>query len=277
MDLKAGVKTIQLHTSIHEVVNEYINHWKERLPDRLEGFYLHGSIALDAYIPFSSDIDFVAMTTERLSSDEVHVLSEIHSLIESKYKPKLDGAFLTWEDLGISRADSGELLPYYNEGKIGYGSHFNAVTWWLLEKKGITILGPDIKAKQLNADAGKLTSYVMENMNSYWAGRVKRVEDSIDELVQMPQREIDEEIEWTVLGLLRQYYTVQKEDIISKTDAGEYGISNLPGEYHKIISEALHIRNNTGKSAYESNVQKIEESLRFSKFIIEHCNRNINQ
>ncbi|RIW31966.1 DUF4111 domain-containing protein [Bacillus salacetis] len=274
--MKAGVKDTHLHSSIQEVLQAYIHLWKERLPNRLEGLYLHGSIVLDAYNPNISDIDFAALTTRRLSLDELNVLSEIHTIIESRYTPKLDGPYLVWDDLGISTDSSEKPLPYYNEGEIRFGTHYNPVTWWLLKEKGITILGPDIKEKQFIADADNLRSYVMENMNSYWGVRVNNAASSIEELVQMPAREIDEEIEWTVLGLLRQYYTLNESGVISKSASGEYGVSVLPTEYHRIIREDINIRTRKGTSAYESNKQKIEESLRLSKFIIEQCNRNFN-
>lgn len=58
----------------------------ERLPNTLEGFYIQGSIALNAYVNDSSDIDFIAIINRRLSGEEVEVLAEIHSIIASNYQ-----------------------------------------------------------------------------------------------------------------------------------------------------------------------------------------------
>ncbi|WP_277674507.1 aminoglycoside adenylyltransferase domain-containing protein, partial [Piscibacillus halophilus] len=52
------------------------------------------------------------------------------------------------------------------------------------------------------------------------------------------------EVEWTVLGLLRQYYTLMEKDIISKLEAGYYGLEILPTKWHPIIQEAINIRKN---------------------------------
>ncbi|MGD6965860.1 nucleotidyltransferase domain-containing protein [Rossellomorea vietnamensis] len=72
---------ILLHNSIQEVLQGYISLWKMRLPDKLEGLYLHGSIVLDAYVKDCSDIDFAAVTRNRLAEAEIHTLKKIHEEI----------------------------------------------------------------------------------------------------------------------------------------------------------------------------------------------------
>ncbi|GAA2700603.1 hypothetical protein [Cytobacillus oceanisediminis] len=60
-----------------------------------------------------------------------------------------------------------------------------------------------------------LVSCTFENMNTYWASRIQKFEKSIEQLKYLPASLIDEEIEWTVLGLLRQFYTLRENNIIS--------------------------------------------------------------
>ncbi|WP_200411170.1 aminoglycoside adenylyltransferase domain-containing protein [Virgibacillus salexigens] len=268
---------IALHSSIYEVLNEYISLWTERLPNQLEGLYLHGSIVLDAYTYDSSDIDFVVITKNRLTEKEIQILTDIHKVIACKFvKPDLDGLFIVWEDLGESRPADNVSFPYYNGGKIGFNTHFNPVTWWLLKKKGISLLGPDITERPFNVSSRLLTSYVLENMNSYWAGRVIKIENSIEQIKNLPTSGIDEELEWIVLGLLRQYYTLKELSIISKVGAGEYGLLNLPREWHNIINEAVNIRRKIKDTVFNSDEKRINETLQFSKYLIQHCN-NIPQ
>ena len=50
-------------TSIQPVLNEYIRLTTSALPGFLAGFYLHGSLALNAFNPHFSDIDFVAVAS----------------------------------------------------------------------------------------------------------------------------------------------------------------------------------------------------------------------
>jgi hypothetical protein len=267
------VKVIKLHSSVTHVLTEYISLWKERLPNRLQGLYIHGSIVLDAFIESSSDLDFLVITGSRLTHDEVEVISEIHKVIERQFnKPKMDGAFMVWDDMEKTETCMNEAYPYYNDGVIGLDTHFNPITWWLLKNKGITILGPDIGKVMNNIEPHQLNSYVLDNMNSYWAGRLLNLEKSTEQVLQLPENDIEEEVEWTVLGLLRQYYTLKEWDIISKDGAGVYGLLNLAEEWQSIIQEALNIRRHEKVRIFNSKERQIKETIKFSKYIIQYCN-----
>jgi hypothetical protein len=110
-------------------------------------------------------------------------------------------------------------------------------------------------------------------MNSYWAQRVEKMETSITELYKLPAEDIDDEIEWTVLGLLRQFYTLKERDIISKLSAGEYALQHLPLEWHPIIKEAINIRKGEKMNIFTSDKERIDMTIRFSKYIIHYCNQ----
>jgi hypothetical protein len=56
----------------------YLRLLDERLPGRVTGLYLVGSVALDAYQPGQSDIDFVAVTDTPLSNAELYELGSLH-------------------------------------------------------------------------------------------------------------------------------------------------------------------------------------------------------
>ncbi|MBT2682315.1 DUF4111 domain-containing protein [Bacillus sp. ISL-37] len=98
-------------------------------------------------------------------------------------------------------------------------------------------------------------------------------ETSIEHLVKLPTDEIDIEIEWTILGLLRQFYTIKEYDIVSKLAAGEYGLEHLPGEWHNIIKEAMNIRKGVKEGIFSSEMERLDTTLRFSRFLINHCNK----
>ncbi|MBT2687225.1 DUF4111 domain-containing protein [Bacillus sp. ISL-47] len=245
---------------VEEILNEYINLLNGRLPKKLEGLYLHGSIALEAYVEGSSDIDFVAVTRNCLSEAETKGIAEIHRIIAEKFEqPKMDGVYVTLDEIGkLSES------YFYNNGKLGYGHFLTPVTWSLLKKKGIVFYGPE-PAFEINEN--DLMAYSYENMNTYWVSRIQKIEKSIDEVKFMPARVIDEEIEWTVLGLLRQFYTLRENDIISKLGAGEYALGHLPEKWHPIIKEAMNIRKGIKSGIFESEEERIKETIRLSKYI----------
>ena len=54
---------------VDSVINEYITLFNEHLPETIEGLYIHGSIALNAYVEDSSDIDFITITNRALAEE----------------------------------------------------------------------------------------------------------------------------------------------------------------------------------------------------------------
>nr|WP_245243402.1 aminoglycoside adenylyltransferase domain-containing protein [Mesobacillus selenatarsenatis] len=95
---------------------------------------------------------------------------------------------------------------------------------------------------------------------------------SFEQLIQLPTEQIDFEIEWTVLGLLRQFYTIKENDIVSKLAAGEYGLTQLPVEWHNIIKEAMNIRKDKKERVFNSERDRLDHAVRLSKYLINHCN-----
>ncbi|WP_203247712.1 aminoglycoside adenylyltransferase domain-containing protein [Sporosarcina beigongshangi] len=266
----------KLPIDVKIILDEYIVLFHTSLPNTLEGFYLQGSIALDAYVKDSSDIDFIAIINRRLSGGEAEILAEIHREIASTYpKSEMDGVYLMWEDIGI--LDAAEMnYPYYNEGRLSYGAYFNAITWWILKKHGINIIGPQPTALNFEIGPQHLVEYVVENMKTYWAGRIEKIEQAMENMYQFTTEEIDVEIEWSVLGLLRQYYTLKEHAIISKLGAGEYAMMHMPAEWHPVIQEAIDIRKGLDGERFVSDRERIDEALKFSKFLIDYCDRHLS-
>ncbi|MDL4839963.1 aminoglycoside adenylyltransferase domain-containing protein [Aquibacillus rhizosphaerae] len=112
-------------------------------------------------------------------------------------------------------------------------------------------------------------------MNTYWINTIQTAENLINDLANKPIEEIDFEIEWTVLGLLRQFYTLQEYNIVSKMDSGKYGLLHMPVEWHSIIEEAINIRKGVNKRSFVSEMERVETTLRFSKYLIRRCNNLI--
>lgn len=253
----------QLHTLLHDFQSL---HTKE-LPGFMTGLYLHGSIALDAFNDAFSDIDFVAFTSRRATASDVESLAALHKTIAAKHpRWMLEGSYLQWHELGVMED---ELLPgpTYHDGKLDPNGKFdiNGVTWWVLKHRGIALLGPEPDELPLEVDWDLLITRMKENLNSYWASFIRK-----------PQRIVwllgEYGIQWTVLGVLRQYYTFVAHDITSKTGAGEYALSHLPSEWHRLIREAIRIRQQTPGSLYNSKIGRAAEAYRFLRFVIHYCN-----
>jgi hypothetical protein len=262
---KRVIKMKPLPDSVKNVLNEYISLLNEELPDTIKGLYLHGSIALDAYHANSSDIDFVAVTQRPLSEQDEKTLKQIHQkLAEACEKPQLDGIY-------VGKDNFNQECCFYNEGTFGKAVHDIPVTWWILKHKGITIFGPDAKELPLEADSRKLAAYVRKNMNEYWVPRVNWMEASQEKFENIPVDQMEAELEWTVLGLLRQFYTLKEHDIISKLGAGEYGLKHFDKERHDIIQEAINIRTGSSNRIFHTNKERVKAAIGFSRHLIKFC------
>lgn len=64
----------ELPIVVNDLLNEYIDLVNEYMPNQLEGLYLHGSLALNAFVEGSSDIDFIAVTQSGLTESELKKL-----------------------------------------------------------------------------------------------------------------------------------------------------------------------------------------------------------
>ncbi len=253
---------------VRPVLERYRQLLEERLPGLVEGLYLHGSIALAAYNARSSDVDFVAVVTRRPGKQEVEQLRQVHGIVRQEYpRPKLAGIYFPREELGRPRE---EVAPYpcYEGSALNPVGFFelNPVTWWTLAKCGVTVWGPPAQTLPLPADDGGLLRWMIGNLNSFWAGYTRRP-------ARIAALWSNWGIEWTVLGVLRQYYTFRERDITSKTGAGHYALSCLPARWHRLIREALRIREGAGGPLYRSRTGRAWEAYRFLQYIIAVCNQ----
>jgi hypothetical protein len=79
-------------------------------------------------------------------------------------------------------------------------------------------------------------------------------------------------VQWTVLGVLRQFYTLRERKIISKTEAGKYALGCLPERWQGIIAEAIAMRESPRCTQYGSKITRAVETYVFLKYIIRICN-----
>jgi hypothetical protein len=257
----------RIPTPIHDLLHDYCTLLESKVPGFVTGLYLHGSIALGAFHENRSDIDFIAFLSRRATIADVEQLRSIHHTIATKYPRWLvEGSYLQWDELGCPE-ESITPSPVHHDNKFDANGKFdvNSVTWWVLKHHGIALIGPQPQELTFDVDWDLLIANMHQNMNSYWAGFIRK-----------PQRIVwllsDFGVEWTVLGTLRQYYSFVAHDITSKTGAGDYALNHLPAHWHRIIGEALRIREQAPNSLYNSKLKRAGEAYNFLRFIINYCN-----
>lgn len=252
---------------IRPVLENYVLLTNEELPGLIGGFYIVGSIALDGFNEQFSDIDFVAILNRKASQADIEKLTIIHQRIEKDYPEwKLSGSYFQTCDLGRFENEIAP-HPFYHDGKFHDKGYFeiSSITWWTLKNHGVTIIGQETADLPFSVDWNVLIARMRENLNSYWASWTNRTGHILAMLS-------DWGIQWTVLGVLRQYYTFRENSITTKTKAAEYALTIFPGHWHTIIQEAINIREGKKKSFYRSKIERMITAINFLKYVIQKSN-----
>jgi hypothetical protein len=242
----------------------------QRLPDFLKALYVGGSIALDEFNPHFSDVDFVAPIDHPATNDEMGVLREIQKEVEQHYpRWKLSGMYLLESELGKYEGEVENLIGFH-DGVLRVHNNFelNPITWWILKNHGIAVLGSDPHDLPIAVDSKVLVSWTQQNMNTYWKSWTQR-----------PGRLValftDWGVQWAVLGILRQFYTIREKKIITKRRAGDYALSVGPPQWHRIINEAIRVRTKAKGSLYRLRFMRTIDTIHFINYIIRISNDSL--
>jgi predicted nucleotidyltransferase len=267
---------------VDETMRKLCSSLHTRLLDNLESVYVYGSTALGAYIEGTSDIDFLILVRRPLSQSEILAISEAHEEVE-KSIPGTDimGSYIRREDLGKSFIDIPVYATYYNK-KLqtnGEGADINPITLWVLRRHGICVFGEELPFVY-DTLLDELLKYVLNNMNTYWVSWIDRLENKLETTAILNQTEIEQidyAVEWCILGMLRQLYTIKESDITSKIGAGEYGLKILPKQWHELIREAIAIKRQEPIRIYSSQETRLKDLVELLQFIHTECNRHFEK
>ncbi len=251
---------------LHPLLGKYLRQVSKRLPGFLTGFYLVGSLALDSFNERFSDIDFVGVISRRASRDDLESLQVIHRAVEKEYpRWKMEGSYFQEGDLG--RVEGVEPFPSYHDGRLRIRELYKlfSIDWWELKNGGIALLGPPPQELAFTVDWDLLIERMRQNLNSYWAGWAYKP-------IRLAYLLTNWGIQWSVLGVLRQYYSFRENTITSKTGAGLYALEHLPPERRKIVQEAIDLREGGKESGYRSRIGRALEARDFLRFVIRVCN-----
>lgn len=265
--------TGQIPAVVENMCQMYRKFIVTEFPGTIFGVYLYGAVALDDFQLGSSDVDFVTVVNRKLSEADLDKLKRIHTEVHKSFsRLPMNGIYVQTHELGLLERD-GKPIPYYFGGTMYPAGYFelNLVTWFELKQQGVVIFGPDIETLGLTVDETDLRKYVAENMNSYWRSWVekRRRVFSRPALGLMFNKE---QVEWGVLGVTRQYYTLRENGVVSKGEAGVYALSHVPERWQRIIEEALRIRKGIRESKYISVNERRNDTIGYMDFIIAEGN-----
>ncbi|MFB9753188.1 aminoglycoside adenylyltransferase domain-containing protein [Paenibacillus hodogayensis] len=245
----------------------------------MESVYIYGSVALGDFIEGSSDIDFITILREPPSMSDIETISAAHQAVEREF-PHADimGAYLSIQDVGKAQSEQNFFLTYFNKQvhSNGYGADLNPITWWILKNHGMKVYGAE-QSFSYEVKTEDLLQYVIENLNTYWVSWIRRLEEQSTLLgtadPESVAKRLDTAVEWCTLGMLRQLYTLKEHDIRSKVQAGYYGMTTIPQQWHGLIHEAISIKRLRPDRVYDSHEKRLTDLIALLRYIHQEANR----
>jgi len=134
------------YSKLNMVLRELLKSHQETLNGNFVGTYLQGSFAVGDFDQHS-DLDFIAVTEEELSDEQVDALQIIHERIyqlESPWAQHLEGSYFPKRTLK-DHTQSSQDLWYLDHGahSLIRSDHCNTiVVRWVVREKGIALAGP---------------------------------------------------------------------------------------------------------------------------------------
>lgn len=208
-------------------IDSYLDRLDGALPGVCEDIYLTGSIALGDWRPGRSDLDFLAVTTRRLTDADIEVLARLHIQLTSQ--PHLDVIYVDAGDIGRGPVDGSPGLPHSVNGAFSPNGYLpDPVLWATLHRHGVAVRGK--RAQELGAepDPAWLREWNLGNLVSYWQPWAAQARSALG------PRDLAApcNTETTVHGLLgpgRLHYTITTGGLLAKTAAADYTAQRFPG------------------------------------------------
>ncbi|MCR8994310.1 DUF4111 domain-containing protein [Brevibacillus halotolerans] len=220
----------KLPNEIERPLQSFLNGLQNLLGSQLIGFYLYGSIALDAYVHGESDIDFLCVTDGDLQEVDMWLIEKLFFDQMAIYPilAKLEGNFLAAHRLPLhNRCECAQCF----EGAYLVKSprDWNAITLLLLRNHGIPLLGPATTEIIPEVSASELANNMIGNLLYFEINREHYFNRGLHDQV------------FAVLTLCRILYTMRTGEVVSKQAAAESVLSQLPALGKVIIKRALRV------------------------------------
>lgn len=252
---KTAITSKNSASEIDNLLQQLLLQIQSILDNNFIGMYIGGSIANDSFNPVTSDIDCYIITSNMLPGGVIHKLEELHKKFYSSqliYANKIEASYIPRKSLLDFNPSS--TRPYFNEGNFylaPYGSNF-IIELFMLRKKGIKLVGPDIKNLIKEISIQDLHKAIKKNLYEYW-------ELALNDLLKLKRSDYQV---FAILTMCRTIYSLDTGDIGSKVEAAQWVINNYSTNWMNLIEEALSWR-----PGFEFN--KLEETQQFIRYVLD--------
>ncbi|MBO1581963.1 nucleotidyltransferase domain-containing protein [Bacillus sp. XF8] len=255
----------ELPEEIQSLMEQYVNGLQAVFSnEKLIGVYVYGSIALGAFHLDTSDVDFVTVTREEISAAEKIQIMNLHKRLNNHtLGRRMDGMYIPLANLGKQNQEMPQYV-YCADGKINVGHwDVNAVTWWTLKNRGITVIGEEVSELPFEAPWSKVVETMKYNVEQYWSKKAARPYLFL----------IEEWVESAVVTMGRILYTLEHETVVSKDEGLQYMMESSSGKWEPLLQEVERIRHNKGAKRTMSIWNRAGMTKRYLLSGIEECRK----
>jgi len=231
-------------------VNTFCAHLQALLETNLSGIYLHGSLAMGCFNPDRSDIDLLVVTSQGMSIETKRRVVQL--LLHSSMTPNpIEISFLVEQQLHPFRHPLPFDLHYGESHREQYHQALISGEWmrWNDETRSDIDLAAHLTvtlARGICLSSKPIKVVFPAVPAQYYAASI------VDDFQWGKDRMVDNPV-YFILNACRVYAYVLEGDIFSKDEGGSWGLLNLPGEYHSVITQALEIyRGNRKDEPFDS-------------------------
>jgi hypothetical protein len=219
---------------VNAVLQELLDRARQVLSENFVGLYVYGSLASGDFNPETSDIDFLVVTADEVSPEQLAGLETLHARLNTgglKWASKLEGAYLPRHALRRHDPDDTRARPGVNEGRFalgGLGSDW-VIQRYLLREQGGVIVGPHPSTFIDPVSADDLRQSVRALLREWWRPM----------LADSARLTSDDYQAYAVLSMCRALYTLERGQFVSKPVAARWAQQKLGGRWAALIERAL--------------------------------------
>jgi predicted nucleotidyltransferase len=256
------------------VLEDYAQKLNHALKGNLVGVYLQGSLAIGDF-DMTSDVDFVVVTNDELTSREVEDIQRIHDEVckqDNRWVKRLEYSFFPREKInsvsspfenGRENSTEERKLWYFDNGskKIEKSDHDNTlVVRWTLREKGIPLIGPSPKGFIKPIDPNDLRKEIRETMLGWGKQLMRDASPFKNRFYQS----------FIVLNFSRMLHDLHMGKVTSKLEAMKWARNTLDAEWEELVDFCWRERQDTSISIEQpANDRIFGKSIGFVAYTLE--------
>jgi len=251
------------HEDVNQILSLLLKNVKEILRDDFLGMYLYGSLSSGDFNPETSDVDFLVVSSERLSQKTISELEAMHKQAWAgslKRAGKLEGAYVH-KELIRKHDPQGAACPTINEGRF-YVAELGSD--WIIQRHvvreyGVILEGPDPKTLIDFVTPSDIRTAVLGTLYEWWF-------PMLENPIWLQKHGIEYHA-FAILTMCRALHSLETGTIVSKPEAARWAQKELGKEWSLVIDRALITRPDTqGLDLYNSAM----DLIRFTKEQVSH-------